>query len=344
MDPYSYRLEEINLAVDSRKTMVHDFLRQQDLSPDPALTKYFAVCKGNDIVGGAGYDRNVIKCAAVKGEYRGEGLLNAVITLVMKELRSQGHENIFVFTKPGNRVFFGDLGFSPIGETGDVILMENGARAFQKYLQGIARHKRSGITGALVMNCNPFTKGHLFLVERAAECCDRVIIFLVEEDVSEFPFPVRMHLLRRGTEHIPNIVIVPSGPYVISSATFPTYFLKDESGIAAIHAELDLIIFGRHIAAAGGITKRFVGEEPFSSTTNIYNSVMRERLPALGVDVVIFPRYQVDGECVSATTVRKLLKKNDLASAKRYVPESTYKYLVSTPAALSQSTYVPSAR
>ena len=37
------------------------------------------------------------------------------------------------------------------------------------------------------MNCNPFTLGHKYIVEKAARENDNVIIFVVEEDKSSFP-------------------------------------------------------------------------------------------------------------------------------------------------------------
>ena len=46
---------------------------------------------------------------------------------------------------------------------------------------------------------------------------------------------------------------------LVSNATFPSYFLKDEAAVIDGHARLDLAVFTK-IAAALNITARYVGE------------------------------------------------------------------------------------
>ena len=131
---------------------------------------------------------------------------------------------------------------------------------------------------ALVMNANPFTLGHLYLTERASAENDTVHLFMVSEDASLIPFKVRRRLITEGTSHLDNIIYHDSGPYIISSATFPSYFQKDMDAVIESHAKLDLVIFTK-IAHALGIGRRYVGEEPHSRVTGIYNQIMEKELP-----------------------------------------------------------------
>lgn len=57
------------------------------------------------------------------------------------------------------------------------------------------------------------------------------------------PFAVRRKLVEAGVAHLPNVVLHDSGPYIISNATFPSYFLKDEAAVIDGHARLDLAVF-----------------------------------------------------------------------------------------------------
>lgn len=51
--------------------------------------------------------------------------------------------------------------------------------------------------------------------------------------------------------------------YIISRATFPCYFIKEQSVINHCYTEIDLKIFRQYLAPALGVTHRFVGTEPF---------------------------------------------------------------------------------
>ena len=187
------------------------------------------------------------------------------------------------------------------------------------------------------MNANPFTLGHQFLVETAAAACGTLHLFVVSEDASLVPFAVRKRLIREGTAHIPNVILHDSGPYMISSATFPSYFLKDEASVITGHAKLDIQIFTK-IAGALGIAVRYVGEEPASEVTGIYNRIMTEELPKAGIACRVIPRRTVSGDMasgavISASTVRQCLQKEDWQSLRALVPETTLRYFQSAEAA-----------
>lgn len=274
-----------------------------------------------------------LRCFAVSREHQGEGLLNEIISHLMEVQMARGNLHLFLYTKVGSARFFGDLGFHEIARVdGTLVFMENRKNGFPGYLKALEKTKTQGISGALVMNANPFTLGHQYLVETAAAQCDTLHLFVLSEDASLVPFAVRKKLVRAGVAHIPNVVLHDSGPYIISSATFPSYFLKDAAAVIEGHARLDLAVFTK-IAGALNVTKRFVGEEPTSQVTGLYNEIMARELPKAGIECHVVPRKQAAGQAISASTVRLALQKGDWESLKTLVPQTTLDYFQSPGAA-----------
>lgn len=182
--------------------------------------------------------------------------------------------------------------------------------------------------GAIVMNCNPFTRGHRCLVEYASKQADFLYLFVVEEDLSAVPFTDRLFMVYEGVKDIDNVIVVPSGHFIISQDTFKNYF-KKETDIHNVSAEEDVYIFARYIAKGLNITKRFVGEEPVDYVTNVYNQTMKKVFVKYGIDLIEIPRKELDnGKIISATEVRKLLLNDELAEIAKYVPQSTFDYLI----------------
>lgn len=270
-----------------------------------------------------------LRCLAVNADHRGKGLLNRIVTHLMEVQLERGNLRLFLYTKGSAARFLGDLGFYEIARVGgDLVFMENRRDGFENYLRALEKTRRAGRSAALVMNANPFTRGHQYLAETAAAACDTLHLFLVSEDVSLVPFRVRKRLAEAGTAHLPNVVLHDSGPYIISHATFPSYFLPDEAAAAGGHARLDLAVFVR-IAQVLGVSVRYVGEEPFSQVTALYNQVMAGQLPAAGIGCVTVPRLEVSGVPVSASEVRRLIRQGRLEEVRDLVPESTFAYLIS---------------
>lgn len=197
---------------------------------------------------------------------------------------------------------------------------------------GPAALNQSGRVGAIVMNANPFTLGHRYLVEQARAACGVLHLFMVSEDVSLVPFSVRKKLILEGTKDIPGIVYHEAGSYIISSATFPAYFQKGDNAVIRSQAGIDANIFTQ-IAAALGITDRFVGDEPTSVVTGIYNEILSTALPEAGVACHIIPRKEADGKAISASTVRSCIHAGRLEEIRGLVPETTYRYFTSPEAA-----------
>lgn len=276
---------------------------------------------------------NTLRCFAVSREHQGEGLLNEVVTHLLDVQAGRGNLHLFLYTKINSAKFFADLGFHEIARVEDtLVFMENRRDGFSGYLDKLALHRRPGKSAALVMNANPFTLGHQYLAETASAACDTLHLFAVSEDASLVPFAVRKCLVRAGTAYLPNVVLHDTGPYIISGATFPSYFLKDESAVIEGHARLDLAVFVK-IAAALDVTVRYVGEEPASQVTALYNQIMKAELPKAGIDCVEVPRRAVSGQPVSASTVRRLIQAGDWTAVRELVPETTLAFFQSPEAA-----------
>lgn len=181
--------------------------------------------------------------------------------------------------------------------------------------------------GAAVMNCNPFTLGHRYLIDQALKQCDYLMIFVVQEDKSVFSFDDRLKLVDDGTKDLENVAIIPSGNFVLSSLTFSEYFNKSKLQDRKVDTSLDVTLFAREIAPCLHISVRFAGEEPLDHITQQYNDSMRAILPQYGIDFVEIPRAEINGAPISASHVRKLLKEKDFAAISALVPETTLKYL-----------------
>ena len=276
---------------------------------------------------------NTLRCFAVDKNRQGEGLLNQIVSHLMSYQAERGLFHLFVYTKVKSAKFFRDLGFYEVAHVeGTLSFLENRPRGFGDYCANLAKSRREGTSAAIVMNANPFTLGHRHLVERAAAENDAVHLFVLSEDVSLVPFGARWKLVTKGIAGLPNVICHKSGPYIISSATFPSYFLKDQAAVILGHARLDLALFGS-IAQALGITARYVGEEPTSQVTGLYNQVMSEQLPKAGIRCVVVPRLEKAGTAVSASIVRKLIHDGQLERIRPLVPESTWNYFNSPEAA-----------
>ena len=273
---------------------------------------------------------NTLRCMAVSSEHQGEGLMNEIVSHLIQYEYDRKINHLFLYTKFSSAKFFGNLGFYEIARVkNQIVFMENRRTGFSDYLEELSKTKADGNKiAALVLNANPFTLGHLYLIEKAAEENDFLHIFMVSEDASLIPFDVRRKLIIEGTAHLKNLIYHDTGPYIISNATFPSYFQKDDSAVIESHANLDLNIFVR-IAETLGINSRYVGEEPKSLVTGIYNKIMAEKLPEHGIKCVIVPRRKSDDEIISASKVRQLIKNGEIEKIKNLVPETTYKFFAS---------------
>ena len=275
---------------------------------------------------------NTLRCLAVSSDHRGEGLMNEVVSHLMERQLLQGNSRVFLYTKPQSARLLGDLGFYEVARLENVVFMENRFGGFARYLRNLTPTKKPGRCAAIVMNANPFTSGHRHLVESAAAENDWLHLFLLSEEAGPIPFAVRKKLVQEGVADLPNVILHDSGPYIISSATFPSYFLRDEDAAILAHARLDLAIF-QQIAKALNISARYVGEERSSHVTRLYNETMAALLPQMDIEFHEIPRLRLNGEIVSASTVRQAIQEGKLDSVAHMLPESTLRYFESAEAA-----------
>lgn len=302
------------------------FLQGAALSYEEGIEYSVCLYDGREIVATGSLEANVFKCIAVRQDRQGEDLTAKIITELRSEAVRRGLRHLFLFTKPANLRMFSDFGFYAVAETPEVLLMENKKNGAKAYARSLAK-PCSGVAGAVVVNCNPFTLGHRYLIEKAASCCDMLYVFVLTEDRSRFKASDRLMLVRAGTEDIANVVVCETGPYMISSVTFPTYFLKEQSQAQDIACRLDLEIFVKIFAKEMNISMRFVGTEPNCKVTAAYNKCMHEFLPPLGIRVLEIPRKEIDGVPVSASRVRALIDAGDIEKTAALVPPSTYRYI-----------------
>ena len=304
-----------------------DLMKRTGLRPDSCPKRTVTVWDGDELIAAGSRDANILKLLAVAPDRQGEDLLSKVLTELRRDAFEDGYSHLFLYTKPSNRHVFSGLFFYPIAETDKVLVMENKRDGIREFVDNLPVFDGDNTVGAIVMNCNPFTLGHQYLIETAAAECDRIYVFVLSEKGDGFLPEDRLEMVRRGTAYIPNVTVLETGPYLISAATFPTYFLKDRDNADEVMCDVDIEIFLKYFVPALSVTRRYAGTEPLSAMTNTYNEAMRKRLPDGGVEFIEIERKQVEGTPVSASEVRRLIEIGDTERLKRIVPDTTYEYL-----------------
>ena len=280
------------------------------------------------IAAAASLEGDVIKCVACDPAHQGEDLTAAVLTTLRRKALEEGRRRLFLYTKPENVPLFSGLGFYEVARAGEAALMENRRGGFAAWAASVRAPGAAGRTGALVMNCNPMTLGHRYLAEQAAARCDFLYILIVSEDKSAVPAADRLALVRETLAGMPHTAIAETGAYLISSATFPDYFLKEKSRSGQVWTELDAAVFCR-LAGLLGITCRFVGTEPFCPVTASYNRTLAQILPRHGIALAELPRLERDGTAISATAVRDLVGAGRWKEIRPLVPPPVYRWFAS---------------
>lgn len=207
---------------------------------------------------------------------------------------------------------------------------------FEEYLTDLRKLKEKVPSdkkriGSVVMNCNPFTLGHQYLIEFAAKQMDYLYLFVVEEDMSYFSFSDRLEMVRKGTEKMENVCVLRSGKGCASGITMPQYFgnkYVENRQMEKIPLGLDLRLFSQYIAPELNIGYRFIGEEPLDQITRQYNQTMQHVLPKFGIEVIEISRKNTeDGSVISASKVREAFQNGNLRSVQNMIPFSTKNYL-----------------
>lgn len=356
-------IQTLNPTAPRQRQRIEAFLKRNGLRFDD-MHYYAAVTDDDgEMIAGGGLKGNVIKCVAVDDAHKGEAIANTLISHLIAHANEEGHSNVMLFTKPKNRQLFESLSFRLLAEAPEAVLMETGIGGINNMVEQLKKIKEEGevckennqeckkeektnlnittpqhlnpsppqplttstpLRGVVVMNCNPFTLGHRYLIEQAAKQVERLFVMVVREDCSLFAYAERKAMVEQGVAHLKNVTVIDGSEYAISQATFPTYFLKRLDDAADTQMLLDLDLFRRHIAPALGTTVRFVGTEPTDRLTRRYNQLMHEVL----ADVRETVRLEKDGNAVSASRVRKAMEQGDMSTIRQLVPPTTLPYII----------------
>ncbi|MDY4440822.1 MAG: triphosphoribosyl-dephospho-CoA synthase [Prevotella sp.] len=354
-------IQTLNPATPRQRQRIEAFLKRNGLRIDDM--NYYAAVLDDDgeMIAGGGLKDDVIKCVAVDDAHKGEAIANTLVSHLISHANQEGYGYIKLFTKPKNRQLFESLSFRLLAEAPEAILMETGIGGISNTVEALKKIKEESEkykeynkeckednkeckentsylntstphhltttmqpTGCIVMNCNPFTLGHRYLIEQAAKQVERLYVMVVREDCSLFAYTERKAMVEQGVADIENVSVIDGSDYAISRATFPTYFLKRLDDAADTQMLLDLDLFRRHIAPALGATVRFVGTEPTDQLTRRYNQLMHEALK----DVREINRLEKDGNAVSASRVRKAMEEGDMNTIRQLVPPTTLPYII----------------
>ncbi len=324
-----YYPEKLDLTDEYERKELEEFLEKYDLRFDKDISYSLVIRIEGKIVATCSKTQNILKCFAVAKEMRGEGLTSILVSTMLDKLFEEQIYHSFIFTKPKEKSKFKSLNYKLIYETDDVVLLEHGKYDINKYLEEmkLKNNINNEEKTALVMTCNPFTKGHKYLIEKTASENKNVLIFVVEEDKFLFPFKTRYQLVKQGVSHLKNVKVVPSGEYLISSSTFPSYFLKETSEIGKIYTELDGGIFAKYYCSKFNIKKRYVGEEPYCKVTNEYNRTLAKVLKQYNIEFCEIERKKYEDKYISASLARDLLKDQKLDLTKDILAEVTWDFL-----------------
>ncbi len=305
-------VDKVNLKSIYELEEIKDFLKDKGIYYKLADATYIVRDKGK-IVGTGSLDGKLLKYFYVDDAYKGLGLMAKIYNAILEDLFSLGYTNHFVFTKPENENIFTSLGLKKVEETDKVLLLEGGFSTYPKWISQIKLelNPRTINRGAIVMNMNPMTLGHKYLIDKSLEIADELIIFVVEEDLSIFPYGDRLAIVKEVYKEDPRVKIFGSGEYIISRNTFPTYFLKEEDDMLSEYTSLDGKIFASKIAKDLDIKCRFFGEEPIDRVTANYNRSLEEILKGYGIKTYIFPRKNIGEKIISASYVRDLIRKEN---------------------------------
>ena len=347
--------QTLNPTTPRQRQRIEAFLKRNGLRFDDM--HYYAAVTDDDgeMIAGGGLKGNVIKCVAVDDAHKGEAIANTLISHLIAHANEEGHSNVMLFTKPKNRQLFESLSFRLLAEAPEAVLMETGIGEINNTVEALKKIKEEGevckennqgckkeektnlnittpqplttttpLRGVVVMNCNPFTLGHRYLIEQAAKQVERLFVMVVREDCSLFAYAERKAMVEQGVTHLKNVTVIDGSEYAISQATFPTYFLKRLDDAADTQMLLDLDLFRRHIAPALGTTVRFIGTEPTDRLTRRYNQLMHEVL----ADVREIVRLEKEGNAVSASRVRKAMEQGDMSTIRQLVPPTTLPYII----------------
>ncbi len=333
-----FRMEVLDIENPFDVKMVYDFLKGLGFEYNTGDINYTLILYNlnDEIIGTGSLNRETLKYVAVAEKFRESTAFSLIVTSLANKALEK-YKRCFVFTKPQTAKLFKGLGFSELATAEPLFtVLEFGYKTikdYQEYLKTKKVQTQTNDIAAIVVNCNPFTKGHKYLIEKASKENEVVYLFVVKENLSVFPYEIRKELIKKGTAHLKNVLILSTGPYIVSGAIFPDYFIKNESSnlISEKQAEIDIKIFADYIAPVLNIKKRYVGTENYCPITAAYNDAMKKILPQAGIQVVEILRITSgdDKNYISASKIRKAIKEDKLHEYLDFLPEVTQEFLLS---------------
>lgn len=320
-----YEIKEILLEEEKQEQI--RFLHQHNLDYEIDIDYAIAIYEHNEMIATASLANNIMKCFLVKKEYQGNQLTNLMFKHLVDVLHSKNIYHFFVFASPHNESIFTSLHMTRVVKTMNTVLLESG-ETISHVLNELKLDYRisSEKKACVIINANPMTLGHLHLIETAAKQHKEVLVFVVSEDLSSFPFKDRYNIIQQATKQFSNVTVLPTLSYLVSKLTFPKYFLKEDQLISDEQTLVDVLVYKEYYAKIFNITMRYVGEEPFSYNTNKYNQVLKNYL---GNRITVVKRKEHQHNAISASYVRKLIKNNHIDKIAPLVPKATYEYLLS---------------
>ncbi len=302
------------------------FLRRFSFEYDEDIDYSLYIEDEGKIIATVSKSNYIIKCLAVDEAYKGYNLASKLVLAMIYYLKSKGMDYYQVFTKVQNEHIFTSLNFSVITKTDKVCLLESPVYPITKCLTDIkVKYKiNTKNNGAIVINGNPLTLGHLGLIKRAAQLHELLIVFIVETDLSDFSYEERYTMMINATKDIGNVVVIPSTKYIISRSTFPTYFIKEDSERSLEFAKLDVTIFKEYFMDIFNISTRYIGEET-NSMMVMYNNVLKSILKD---QLVMIKRYEMNNEVISASLVRGLMKQGKKEEALKMIPPVNWEIVI----------------
>ena len=320
-----FQIKEVIL--DNERDLLISFLKKHDFEYEYDITYSILVYDEDKLVATSSLANNVMKCFLVIKEYTNQNITNLMFSHLVNYMSQLNIFHYFVYTIPRNELIFTSLNMKTIVMTMNTVLLEGGDEINNvltnlKDEYALSDNKKA----AVIINANPMTLGHLYLIETASKENKEVLVFVVSEDLSSFPFLDRFEIIKSATSYLKNVTVLPTLSYLVSKITFPKYFLKEDQLIKDEQTLIDVLVYKQYYEKIFNINIRYLGEEPFSFNTNKYNQVLKTYL---GSHVKIIKRKKIGEKIVSASLVRKLLKENNTEEIKKYVPLATYEYLVS---------------
>lgn len=319
------QLKRIWLTINPQAAQAWEaLLKQAGLTVDRQVNYTLGLFENGELLATGSLFGSIIKAVAVAPAHRAENLLTPIIQGLLDRLDTLQQTHAFVYTKPATSRYFSVLGFQNLVQTGQISLLEYGYPDFNDYLSFLRQHKRPGSAAAIVMNADPMTKGHLYLIEQAAQANPTVYVFVLSSQQAFFTAEQRLAMVKQATATLTNVVVLPTRGYLVSPATFPSYFLKDQAdlNLAKQQALVDAQLFQYKLAPVLQINQRYVGTEPHSPVTAIYNQVLKATLaPTLKLQIV--PRLTCAGQVISASAARHALQTRDFNSLEKLIPQTT---------------------